>query len=182
MEIESPGGFVPPVNEKTIYHARATRNYLMDALRYLGYVRMTREGTRRIRESMKEWGLPEPTFRQEALHGVVVRVTLRNDHISRKRATDRDVALHFGVETWKTLQEHEIRIAAYAFRNGAIQVSEAARLTARTWQTSKKDLERLTKKGILAFDPGKFPRDPKAVYKLAKRPAVTPSEANDGKT
>jgi ATP-dependent DNA helicase RecG len=32
MEIESPGGFVPPVNEKTIYHARATRNYhLMEA-------------------------------------------------------------------------------------------------------------------------------------------------------
>ncbi|MCC7016783.1 MAG: putative DNA binding domain-containing protein [Rhodospirillales bacterium] len=27
MEIESPGGFVPPVNERTIYHARATRNY-----------------------------------------------------------------------------------------------------------------------------------------------------------
>ena len=92
----------------------------MDALRHLGYVQMAREGTRRIRESMKEWGLPEPTFTQEAVHGVVVKVTLRNDHLSRKRATDRDVALHFGVETWKTLQEHEIRIAAYAFRNGAI--------------------------------------------------------------
>jgi ATP-dependent DNA helicase RecG len=166
MEIESPGGFVPPVNEKTIYSSRATRNYhLMDALRHLGYVQMAREGTRRIRESMKEWGLPEPTFMQEALYGVVVKVTLRNDHISRKRATDRDVAVHFGVEIWKSLQEHEIKIAAYAFRNGSIQVSEAARLSGRTWQSSKKDLDRLAKRGILSFEPGQFIRDSRATLK-----------------
>ncbi len=169
MEVDSPGGFVPPVNENTIYHARATRNYhLMDALRYLGYVHMQREGTKRIRQSMEEWGLPDPVFRQEALHGVTVRVTLRNDHISRKRSTDRDVAIHFGVETWRTLQEHEITIAAYAFRNGEIQVSEASRLTGRTWQTSKKDLERLVAKGVIIFEPGRFMRDPKATYKIAR--------------
>jgi len=46
MEIESPGGFVPPVNETTIYHTRAARNsHLMDAMRYLGWVQMAREGT-----------------------------------------------------------------------------------------------------------------------------------------
>jgi ATP-dependent DNA helicase RecG len=169
MEIDSPGGFVPPVNEATIYHARSTRNYhLMDALRYLGYVHMQREGTKRIRQSMEEWGLPDPVFKQEALHGVTVRVTLRNDHMSRKRSTDRDVAIHFGVEMWKALQEHEITIAAYAFRNGGIQVSEASRLTGRTWQTSKKDLERLVKKGVITFEPGRFTRDPKAAYKLVK--------------
>jgi predicted HTH transcriptional regulator len=60
MEIESPGGFVPPVNEKTIGFTRSSRNHhLMDALRYLGYVRMAREGVRRIRESMSQ--SPEPT-------------------------------------------------------------------------------------------------------------------------
>ena len=170
MEIESPGGFVPPVNEKTIYHARAARNHhLMDALRYLGYVQMAREGTRRIRESMKEYGLPDPVFKQEALHGVVVRVTLRNDQESRKKATDRDVAAYFGVDVWRTLQEHEVKIAAYAFRNGEIQVSEAQRLTGRTWGTSKKDLEKITRKGILFFVPGQYVRDPKATYKLVKR-------------
>lgn len=172
MEIESPGGFVPPVNERTIYTTRATRNYhLMDALRHLGRVKMAREGTRRIRESMNEWGLPEPVFRQEALHGVVVKTILRNDHISRKRATDRDVALHFGVETWKALQEHEITIAAYAFRNETIQVNDAVRLTGRTWQTSKKDLDRLVTKEILVFEPGKYPRDPKATYRILRKPA-----------
>ena len=123
---------------------------------------------------MQEYGLPEPVFKQEALHGVVVRVTLMNDHETRKRATDRDVAYYFGVELWKTLQEPEVKIAAYAFRNGAIQVSEAQRLTGRTWQTSKKDLEKLTRKGILEFEPGRFMRDPKAIYKLKGKPADHP--------
>jgi ATP-dependent DNA helicase RecG len=167
IDIESPGGFVPPVNEKTIYDVRAARNHnLMDAMRYLGYVRMAREGARRIRESMKEFKLPEPKWQQEAVHGVVVRMTLRNDHIGRKRATDTDVAQHFGVETWKLLQDHEIKIIAYAYRNKMIQVSEASRTTGRTWQTSKKDLERLTREGLLVFHPGEYVRDPKAHYTI----------------
>jgi ATP-dependent DNA helicase RecG len=170
MEIESPGGFVPPVNETTIYEVRAARNHnLMDALRYLGYVRMAREGTRRIRESMKEFNLPDPQWKQEAVHGVVVRVTLRNDHASRKRATDTDVAHHFGVEVWKLLQDHEIKILAYAFRNSTIQVSEAARLTGRTWHTSKKDLDRLARQGHLTFQAGEYERDPKAHYTIVKK-------------
>lgn len=178
MEIESPGGFVPPVTEHTIYATRASRNHhLMDALRHLGYVRMAREGTRRIRDAMKESGLPDPVFKQEALHGVVVRVTLMNDHETRKRATDRDVAQFFGVEVWRTLQEHEIKIAASAFRNGTIQVSEAQRLTGRTWGTSKKDLERLARRGIIEFVAGEYTRDSKAHYRLK---TTSPPEAKPG--
>lgn len=170
LEIESPGGFVPPVNETTIYKMRSARNpHLMDALRVLGYVRMAREGTRRIQQSMKEWGLPDPIFQQEAVHGVLVRVTLRNDHETRKRATDSDVASFFGVDVWRTLEEHEVKIAAYAFRNKMIQVSEAQRLTGRTWATSKKDLDRLTRRGILEFRAGDYARDPKAHYTLKPR-------------
>lgn len=170
MEVESPGGFIPPVNEKTIYEVRAARNHnLMDAMRYLGYVRMAREGARRIRASMKDFNLPDPQWKQEAVHGVVVRVTLHNDHASRKRATDTEVAHHFGVETWKLLQEHEIKILAYAYRNKRIQVSEAARVTGRTWHTSKKDLERLTRGGHLTFHAGEYERDPKAHYTLTPK-------------
>lgn len=179
MEIESPGGFVPPVNEQTIYETRAARNpHLMDALRYLGYVQMAREGTRRMRASMQDYQLPDPVFKQEALHGVVVRVTLMNDHISRKRATDRDVAAYFGIDMWKALAEHEVRIAAYAFHNGVIQVSEAQRLTGRTWGTSKKDLNRLVEKGVLVFQPGRFSRDPKAIYKIVKKEPHADPQAN----
>lgn len=176
MEVESPGSFVPPVTEQTIYYTRASRNHhLMDALRILGYVRMSREGTRRMKETMAEYQLPEPEFKQEALHGVVVRVTLKNDQQSRKRASNRDVALHFGVEVWRKLEEHEIKLAAYAFRNGKIQVSEAQRLTGRTWASSKKDLERLVKKEVLAFQAGTYIRDSKAHYVLAKPPAAAAS-------
>ena len=169
MEIESPGGFIPPVNEKTIYEVRAARNHnLMDAMRYLGYVRMAREGARRIRTSMKAFNLPDPQWKQEAVHGVVVRITLRNDHASRKRATDTDVAHHFGVETWKLLQDHEIKILAYAYRNRRIQVSEAARVTGRTWHTSKKDLERLSRQKLLDFHAGEYERDPKTHYTIRR--------------
>lgn len=145
MEIESPGGFVPPVNETNLYLTRAARNHhFMDAMRYLGYVQMAREGTRRIRESMANYSLPDPIFKQEALHGVVVRVTLFNDHLTRKRASDRDVAVYFGVEVWRMLQEHEITLAAHAYRNRVIHVSDASRLTGRTWATSKKRLRSLS--------------------------------------
>jgi hypothetical protein len=75
---------------------------------------------------------------------------------------------------------HDVKIAAYAFRNGAIQVSEAQRLTGRTWQTSKKDLDKLTRKGILEFEPGRYVRDPKAIYKLKKRPTNDVSPNGNG--
>lgn len=169
MEIESPGGFVPPVSETTIYSTRASRNHhLMEALRILGHVRMSREGTRRIRDSMRDYQLPEPLFRQESMHGVVVKVTLKNDQGTRQRASSKDVAMHFGVDVWKELAEHEIKIAAFAFRNNGIQVNDAVRLTGRTWKSSKKDLERLAGKGVLVFKPGTYVRDPKAKYKLAE--------------
>lgn len=170
LEIESPGGFVPPVNEQNLYQTRASRNHhFMDAMRYLGYVQMAREGTRRIRETMTTSELPEPVFKQESLHGIAVKVTLFNDHLTRKRATDRDVALFFGVETWRQMQEHEVQLAAYTYRNKTINVSDAARVTGRTWSTSKKDLERLLQKGVLDYVPGAYPRDPSAHYRLKNK-------------
>lgn len=130
---------------------------------------MAREGTRRIIESMKEYQLPDPMFKQEALHGVVVKVTLKNDQETRKRASDKDVAVYFGVDLWKKLEEHEIKIAAFVFNNETINVSDAQRITGRTWATSKKDLNRLAAKGVLIFQPGAYSRDAKALYRLVKQ-------------
>lgn len=169
LEVESPGGFVPPVNETNVYNQCASRNpHLMEALRHYGYTRMTREGTRRMRESMEAWNLPAPDFSQETINGVSVRVTLRNDHQNRKRATDKDVAAYCGVEKWQSLKEHEVQLIGYAFNNGTIQVAEAERLTKRRWNTSKKDLDRLVEKGLLTFIPPKFSRDPKAHYAIVE--------------
>jgi len=170
LEIESPGGFVPPVNASNVYSQRASRNpHLCEALRHIGYTRMTREGTRRMKESMEAWHLPAPDFSQETIHGVSVRVTLRNDQQLRKRATDRDVAAYCGVEKWQNLKEHEVKLIGYAFNNGKIHVAEAERLTGRRWNTSKKDLERLVSAGLLEFVQGQYSRDPKAHYAIIKR-------------
>ena len=182
LEIESPGGFVPPVTPETIYDLRTSRNpNLMDALRSLGYVKMAREGVRRIRSSMKDWDLPDPVFQEEEVHGVAVRVTLRNDFETRKRTTNREVAQHFGVDAWRSLSEYEITILAYAFHNQTINVSEPQRLTGRTWATSKKDLGRLANRGFFTFVPGKYVRDSTAHYSLEKpREAFGNGKSNIG--
>lgn len=170
LEVESPGGFCPPVNAKNIYQVRASRNpILMNALYRLGITRMAREGTRRMRDSMREWQLPEPTFEQESIHGVVVRVTLENHKELRKRVLDKDVVEHFGLSSWKFLSENEKKIAAYAFRNNAVNVSQAQRVTGCTWKTAKNMLERLTNWDLLEFVPGNFERDPSAHYRIGKK-------------
>lgn len=167
LEIESPGAFMPPVNEHNVFSQRASRNAnVCEALRFVGFTRMSREGTRRMLSSMQEWNLPEPEFTQETTHGVSVRVTLRNDILSRERTSDIGVAQYCGEEVWKTMPDHEINIVALAFRNGVIHVNEAANLTGRTWNTSKKDLNRLVKKGLLIFVPPRFQRDPKSHYQV----------------
>lgn len=84
-------------------------------------------------------------------------------------ASDRDVALFFGVEVWKTLQEHEISLVAHVYRNRTIHVSDASRITGRTWATSKKDLERLVRKGVLECVSGQYTRDYKSDYILKER-------------
>jgi ATP-dependent DNA helicase RecG len=42
-------------------------------------------------ESMKEWNLPDPDYTQEAIHGAIVRVTLKNNNDLRRRVLDRDL-------------------------------------------------------------------------------------------
>lgn len=170
LEFESPGGFCPPVNEHNIYEVRASRNPIIcSALYYLGITRMAREGTRRIRASMQEWQLPEPKFEQEAIHGVLVRVTLQNDREMRRRVLDKDVVEHFGIEKWRALTADEMKVAAYAFRNEIVNVSEAQRVTGRTWKTAKKTLDRMASKGVLVFNAGEYERDPKAHYTVVRR-------------
>lgn len=87
--------------------------------------------------SMREWNLSAPVFSQETLNGVSVKVVLKNDILSRERTSNISVAQYCGPDVWKTLQDHEISIVAFAFKNGIVHVNEAANLTGRTWNTSK---------------------------------------------
>ncbi len=103
LEVESPGGFVPPVTADNVYSQRASRNpHLMEALRFLGFARMTREGTRRMKERYGGVEFPAPTFSKRRSTGYQCAL-LRNEHEMRKRSTDRDVAAYCGMQQWREL-------------------------------------------------------------------------------
>jgi len=165
MVIESPGGFCPPVSPSNIYEVRASRNpFLMDGMYLLDYVKMAREGTRRMAASMKEYGLPEPEFVQETVHGLLVRVVLRNNIAYRRRAGATEVIDAFGEELWKTFDDDEQKIAEIAVRNGEINVSDAQRATGRTWHTARKILFRMVEIGALIHIHNQSDRDTRACY------------------
>ena len=163
--IESPGGFCPPVTAENIYEVRASRNpFLMDAMYLLDYVKMAREGTRRMRESMRQFNLPEPTFAQEAVQGLIVKVELKNNSEYRKRAGATDVIAFVGAERWKALTEDQRKIVEIALRNGTINVSEAQRAIGKSWQTSKKQLIKLVTNGLFLHVHNSSDRDTKAHF------------------
>jgi ATP-dependent DNA helicase RecG len=136
----------------------------MDAMYLLDFVKAAREGTRRMRASMKEYGLPEPTFVQEAVHGLLVRVELKNNAEYRRKAGAADVVEYYGHSLWTKLTEDERKAAEIALRNGAINVSETQRATSRSWQTSKRILIRMAKRGMLTHVHDDSERDTKAFF------------------
>jgi predicted HTH transcriptional regulator len=80
LEVESPGGFPPPVTPENIYDMHHPRNpILMDAMNMLNFVKMAREGTRRMRDTMAESELPPPHFAQKDSAYSLVKVTLKNN-------------------------------------------------------------------------------------------------------
>lgn len=115
---------------------------------------------------MREWQLPEPSFEQEAVHGVLVKVTLRNNKDFRKRVLDQDVVEYFSIDAWRQMNDDERNVAAFAFRNNTVNVSDVQRVIGRTWKTCKNLLDRMAEKRILVFVSGRYARDAKAHYKL----------------
>lgn len=170
MEIESPGGFCPPVTQENIYDVRASRNpFLMDALYLLDYVKMAREGTRRMKESMRALGLPEPAFRQEAVHGLLVRVVLRNNSKYRQRAGATDVVTAIGSQLWANLDERSKKVLELVVRNGSINVSEAQQAMGCSWPAAKTHLLNMVKRGELAHVHNASDRDTRAHFVLNNR-------------
>ena len=166
MEIVSPGGFCPPVSPDNIYEVRASRNpFLMDAMYLLDYVKMAREGTRRMAASMRDNGLPEPEFSQEAVHGLLVRVVLKNNSEYRQRAGASDVIEALGSDLWKTLNDDEKKLAEISVRNGKINVSDAQKAIGSTWHTAKNKLSKMVAKGVFIHIHNQSDRDPKAYFR-----------------
>lgn len=170
LEVESPGGFPPLVTLENIYDMHEPRNpQLMSALYMLELVQCAHEGTRRMRDTMRDMSLPPPEFKQQEVNGVVVRVTLRNNIAARKIFVDSDAAKLIGEAIFKTLTEDERQIINYLAEHATTNVSDAQRLLGRSWPYTRKLLGKMAQKGILNHSHNGTERDQRAVFGLASR-------------
>jgi ATP-dependent DNA helicase RecG len=170
IEVESPGGFPGIVTPQNIYEIHEPRNpFLMEAMYYLRFVKCAREGTRRMRETMKSFALPAPEFSQAGTSYDVVKVILRNNIKQRKVWIDSNVGSLIGEALFESLSEDERRALNFVAENGRIGVSQLQRLTGRSWPAAKKVLEALERRGVLEHHVrDEVDRDPNAHYTLRR--------------
>ncbi|HRX78529.1 MAG TPA: ATP-binding protein, partial [Pirellulaceae bacterium] len=173
LEIESPGSFPPNVTPDNIYEVSSPRNpYLMEALRHLKYVKAAHEGTRRMRDTMRELELPDPIFEVRETDAASVRVTMRNNIKQRRMWVDADVAVILGAQIAQRLSSDQKRYLNFMAEHGGISVSDALRISEeiKSWQTAKKSLMALVDMDIVWHDHAgdSVDRDPKARFRLRK--------------
>jgi len=168
LVIESPGGFPPLVTPENIYSMHSPRNpHLMQAMFYLDFVKCAHEGTRRMRETMRESALPAPVFSQVEKGNLQVQVTLKNDIAHRKAFVDASAARLIGESIFAGLSEAEKLIINYLAEQKKINVTDCQRVTGRGWQFCKNLLDGLVQKRILELHkPTQRVRDPKLHYTL----------------
>ena len=168
LVVESPGGFPPPVTPENIYDTHNPRNpHLMNALFYLDYVKCAHEGTRRMRDFMKQANLPEPEFTQRVVGFHQVHVTLRNNVEARKEFVEAGALKLLGESVYEELSTEEKMVINFLADGRKINVSDANRILGKDWHTAKAVLEELASRKILLrrSRTGK-PRDPSAHYIL----------------
>lgn len=170
LVIESPGPFPPLVSPENIYETHHPRNpTLMGAMYYLKFVKCAHEGTRRMKEQMQQMSLPAPEFAQKETSYAQVRVTLRNNIKQRKVWIDSDAGKVIGEKEYVGLSEDARRCINFVAENDRINVSQAQRLTHRSWKSAKTLLDGLAKKNLLKhIHRPLMARDPNAHYVLPK--------------
>jgi ATP-dependent DNA helicase RecG len=153
LVIESPGGFPPLVTPENIYNSHHPRNpTLMRAMFYMGLVKEHAEGTRRMRDTMREMNLPEPKFAQvqSGIGFSQVFVTLQNHIKHRKVWVDSDVTTALGEALTRNLSLEEKRVLNFIAEHGKINVSQCQRLLGfAKWHSGKRTLQRMSEKGLL---------------------------------
>jgi ATP-dependent DNA helicase RecG len=176
LEIESPGPFPPFVTPTNIYGQSHPRNpVLMHAMRFMRFVKMAGEGTRRMRDTMKAAELPAPEFSEKQIDWSRVRVVLRNNIHLRKTWVDTDAVAIVGAALAARLEDDEKRILNFIAENGTINVTQAVRITQLAWETAKAKLDRLAAMQILEhIHRPDIERDSKAHYRLKTPPPLRP--------
>src|SRR5438552_3457247 len=172
LVIESPGGFPPLVTPENIYMMHHPRNpTLMHAMFYLDLVKEHAEGTKRMRDSMKNMHLPAPQFEQteSGVGFATVRVTLRNHIKQRKVWVDSDVSKLLGEALSRNLNAEEKRVLNFVAEHGRINVVQCHRLipSLPKWHSAKRLLQNLVDKGLLKhIHSSTVERDSRAHYVL----------------
>ena len=171
LVIESPGGFPPLVTPENIYTMHHPRNpTLMRAMFYMGLVKEHAEGTKRMRDTMKELKLPAPIFEQtqSGIGSAAVRVTLRNEIKQRKVWVDSDVTSLLGEALSRNLSSEEKRVLNFVAEYGTINVTQCHRLIPNLakWHSAKRLLMKLVDKGLLKQVHSAVIRDNKAHFVL----------------
>jgi predicted HTH transcriptional regulator len=90
FEVTSPGSYPLGVTPDNLIHTPRNTN-LMEAMRYVNFVRMTEEGIARMRQAMRNAGLPPPRFSPPELDRVTCTLLNNIDQRVKARA---DLATH----------------------------------------------------------------------------------------
>lgn len=164
--VESPGAFLPPTTAETIYEAHNPRNpKTMWALYYFDWVQCAYEGTRRMRDTMREAALPDPIFVQRTGGTFGVVVTLKNDAEHRKVYVRTEAVPGINQELYASLSESEKMIVNYLVDQPKVNVQDAGLVIAKDWRGTKEVLDGLEEKKIIVRSPGK-PRSRHRFYSL----------------
>jgi ATP-dependent DNA helicase RecG len=173
LVIESPGGFPPTVTPDNIYESHHPRNpTIMEALKYLDFVKCHNEGTRRMRDTMTESKLPLPEFEQKGTDGgaFAVRVTLRNNVNYRKALVDSKVHDTIDESRLRDVDERERMVLNFIADNGQINVSQCQRqLGMSRWHTAKRLLIAMTRKRLLKYHKQSDVDRSRSFFTLARR-------------
>lgn len=170
LVVESPGGFPPFVTPENIYEMQKPRNpHMMAAMYYLDFVKLANEGTRRMRDSMKALGLPNPVFEEKEFDARSVRVTLYNDARNRRKWIEKNASEVVGKEMWLTLNEAERKIINYLAEYETASITTLQKVTSLSWPTCSRILKSLKKRGVVTDIRKRDPdtRDPQARWTLA---------------
>jgi ATP-dependent DNA helicase RecG len=126
---------------------------------------------RRMRQTMRELQLPAPIFSEINTSHPIFRVVLKNNVEHRKTWLDSDAKRIVGETVFKTLNEHELRMINYVAEYGSISVTDAVRITDKSWGTCKQLLVGLATHGILRHVHHKnILRDSKARFVFYSKP------------
>lgn len=154
--VESPGSFLPPTTPETVFDAHNPRNpNIMWALYYFNFVQCAFEGTRRMRDGMREASLPDPIFVQRTTGQFQVSVTLQNDHEHRKQFVRTEAAAEINSDIYASLSESEKMVVNYLADRDKVNVTDAGLVIGMDWRGTKIVLDGLEKKEVIARSPGK---------------------------